>query len=97
MPNPTTAILRAGGLADRATRFRNDLAYAVNAGVGKNPHTFLSNIGNGVQAPYAVMAQTQMAIFFATGGALTIDPDGAAGPFFEVPTLALPEGLNFIP
>jgi len=98
VPNPTTtAILRAGGLADRATRFRNDLAYAVNSGVGKNPHTFLSNIGNGVQAPYAVMAQTQMAIFFATGGALTIDPDGAAGPFFEVPTLALPEGLNFIP
>jgi hypothetical protein len=98
VPNPTTtAILRAGGLADRATRFRNDLAYAVNSGMGKNPHTFLSNIGNGVQAPYAVMAQTQMAIFFATGGALTIDPDGAAGPFFEVPTLALPEGLNFIP
>ncbi len=98
VPNPTTtAILRAGGLADRATRYRNDLAYAVNSGVGKNPHTFLTNIGNGVQAPYAVMAQTQMAIFFATGGALTIDPDGAAGPFFEVPTLALPEGLNFIP
>ena len=98
VPNPTTtAILRAGGLADRATRFRNDLAYAVNSAMGKNPHTFLSNIGNGVQAPYAVMAQTQMAIFFATGGALTIDPDGAAGPFFEVPTLALPEGLNFIP
>ncbi len=98
VPNPTTtAILRAGGLADRATRFRNDLAYAVNSGVGKNPHTFLSNIGNGVQAPYAVMAQTQMAVFFATGGGLTIDPDGAVGPFFEVPTLALPEGLNFIP
>ncbi len=98
VPNPTTtAILRAGGLADRATRYRNDLAYAVNSGVGKNPHTFLSNIGNGVQAPYAIMAQTQMAIFFATGGAMTIDPDGAAGPFFEVPTLTLPEGLNFIP
>ncbi len=97
VPNPTTsAILRAGGLADRATRFRNDLAYGINAGVGKNPHTFLTNIGNGVQAPYAVAAQTQMALFFASGGALTIDPDGA-GLIFEVPTLALPEGTNFIP
>lgn len=97
VPNPTTtAILRAGGLADRATRFRNDLAFAIDAGVGKNPHTFLTNIGNGVQAPYAVAAQTQMALFFASGGALTIDPDGA-GAIFEVPTLALPEGTNFIP
>ena len=97
VPNPTTsAILRAGGLADRATRFRNDLAFALNPAVGKNPHTFLTNIGNGVQAPYAVAAQTQMALFFASGGALTIDPDGA-GPMFEVPTLTLPEGTNFIP
>ena len=97
VPNPTTtALLRAGGLADRATRFRNDLAYGINAGVGNNPHTFLTNIGNGVQAPYAVAAQTQMALFFASGGALTIDPDGAAS-IFEVPTLALPEGTNFIP
>jgi hypothetical protein len=98
VPNPTTtAILRAGGLADRATRFRNDLAYAGNSAFGRNPHTFLTNIGSAVQAPAAVMAQTQMAIFFATGGALTIDPDGAPGLLFEVPTLALPEGLNFIP
>mgnify|MGYP006988315872 CR=1 FL=1 len=98
VPNPTTsAILRAGNLADRATMFRNDLAYAVNSGVGKNPHVFLTNIGNAAAAPYAVGAQMQIATFFQTNGATVIDPDGA-GPFFEVPvSLPLPETLNFIP
>jgi hypothetical protein len=98
VPNPTTsAILRAGDLADRATFFRNDLAYGLNPAIGKNPHTFLTNIGNPAGAPYAVGAQTQIAIFFATNGAQTIDPDGV-NPFFEVPvTLPLPETLNFLP
>ena len=98
VPNPTSsAIIRAGGLSDRVTYFRNDLAYAANPAVGKNPHTFLTNIGTAAQAPYAVMAQTQIALFFASGGMLTIDPD-AAGPYFEVPIVGpLPETLNFIP
>jgi hypothetical protein len=97
VPNPTaSAILRAGALADRATYFRNDLAYALNPGVGKNPHTFLTNIG-GAGALYAIEAQLQIATFFASGGATTIDPDGA-GPFFETPIAGpLPETLNFIP
>jgi hypothetical protein len=98
VPNPTaSAILRAGDLADRATFFRNDLAFALNAAVGKNPHTFLTNIGNAAAAPYAIAAQIQIATFFASGGAMTIDPDGA-GPFFETPIAGpLPETLNFIP
>jgi hypothetical protein len=98
VPNPTnTAILRAGDLADSATLFRNDLAYANNPAVPKNPHTFLTNIGNAAAAPYAVGAQTQMALFLASNGTLVIDPDGP-GPVFEVPVgLPLPEGLNFIP
>jgi hypothetical protein len=98
VPNPTTtAPLRAGDLADRATYFRNDLAYAFNPAVGKQPHFFLTNISNPAAAPYAVVAQSQIAAFFASNGALTIDPDGA-GPFFEVPVvLPLPEELNFIP
>jgi hypothetical protein len=98
VPNPTaSAILRAGALADRATYFRNDLAFALNAGVGKNPHTFLTNIFNPAGAPYAVAAQRQIATFFASSGATTIDPDGA-GPFFETPIAGpLPETLNFIP
>ena len=101
VPNPTSsAIIRAGALQDRTTYFRNDLAYALNptaSGVPKNPHTFLTNIGATATAPYAVAAQSQIAAFFASNGALTIDPDGA-NPFFEVPiALPLPESLNFIP
>lgn len=106
VPNPTSsAIVRAGGLQDRTTYFRNDLAYAANpqnaatnpGGIPKNPHTFLTNIDSAARAQFAVMAQTQIAIFFATHGTTIIDPD-AANPFFEVPiTLPLPEGLNYIP
>lgn len=98
VPNPTTsAILRAGGLADRATYYRNDLAYAANPAVGKNPHTFLTNIFNPAAAPAALGAQAQIATFFASHGLTVIDPDGG-GPLFEVPINgALPETLNFIP
>jgi len=46
--NPSeTALLRAGGLADRATYYRHDLAFAdparnpTGGEVPKNPHTFL--------------------------------------------------------
>jgi len=99
VPNPTTsAILRAGGLADRATFFRNDLAYAATGGqIPKNPHTFLTNIGVPAGASFAVAAQLQIATFFQSGGTLIIDPDGA-GPFFETPILLpLPEALNYLP
>jgi hypothetical protein len=98
VPNPTaSAIIRAGALADRATYFRNDLAFALDPAVGKNPHTFLTNIGSAAGAPYAIAAQRQIAIFFASNGATTIDPD-AAGPFFETPIAGpLPETTNFIP
>ncbi len=98
VPNPTSvALIRAGGLADRAMLFRNDLAFAANPAVPKNPHTFLTNIGAAATVGYAVAAQRQIATFFATNGALTIDPDGA-GPFFEMPiALPLPEGLNYLP
>ncbi len=98
VPNPTSsAILRAGDFADRTTYFRNDLAYAANPAVGNNPHAFLSNLFNPIAAPYAVAGQLQIAAFFASHGALVIDPDGA-GPIFEVPIAGpLPETLNFIP
>lgn len=99
VPNPTsTAILRAGELADRATYFRNDLAHAANpGGVPKNPHSFIAGIGSAATAPYAVGAQQQMAVFFKTNGEVTIDPDDG-GPIFEVPVkLPLTEGLNYIP
>ena len=98
VPNPTaSALIRAGDLEDRATFYRNDLAFALNPAVPKNPHTFLTNIGNAAAAPYAVAAQQQIATFFVSRGTVTIDPDGP-NPFFEVPVvLPLPEALNFIP
>ena len=97
VPNPTTsAILRAGHLASRATLFRNDLAFATVPGYTvKNPHTFLANIG-GVPATFAFAAQQQMATFLASDGATVIDPDGA-GPYFETPTSMVPEDLAYLP
>ena len=98
-PNPTTtALIRSGDLADRTTLFRNDLAFALGVGFGKNPHTFLTNIGGPpLVALVAIEAQTQIAVFFASNGALTIDPDGA-GPLFETPINGPPpEDLAFIP
>jgi hypothetical protein len=96
VPNPTTsAIIRAGHLQARTTLFRNDFAVAANPLVEKDPHTFLTNVfppGN----TYAFQAQQQIATFFASDGAVTIDPDAAA-PFFETPTSMVPEDLAFIP
>jgi hypothetical protein len=98
VPNPTgTAIIRAGELQDRVTYYRNDLARAANPAIPANPHTFLTNIANPAAAPIAIAAQRQIATFFSSNGALTIDPDGAS-PIFETPIIGpLPEGLNFIP
>jgi hypothetical protein len=98
VPNPTTsALIRAGALEDRATYFRNDLAFAGVPGYTvKNAHTFLTNL-SGVPALFAVAAQQQIATFIASGGEATIDPDGA-GPLFETPIVGpLPETLSFIP
>jgi hypothetical protein len=83
-PNPTTtALIRAGDLADRATLFRNDLAFALNPAFPKNPHTFLTNLASApAVAAVAVGAQSQIAVFFASNGALTIDPDGP-GPLLK--------------
>lgn len=98
VPNPTaSALIRGGDLADRATYFRNDLAFAANSATPKNPHTFLTNVGVPAVAAFAVGAQQQIGFFFETDGALTIDPDGL-GSFFEVPIAGpLPETLSFIP
>ena len=112
VPNPTaTALIRSGDLTDRTSFFRNDLAFALNpfdkitnpTGFQKNPHTFLTNIvGDPTKPPFivpavvAIGAQTQIAVFLSTDGALTIDPDGP-GPLFEVPIAwPMPEDLGFI-
>jgi Bacterial Ig-like domain len=98
VPNPTaSALIRAGQLEDRATYFRNDLAFATVPGYAvRNPHTFLTNLA-GVPGQFAIGAQQQIVAFLGTNGLLTLDPDGA-GPLFETPIAGpLPEGLNFLP
>src|SRR5262245_25563280 len=98
MPNPSeSALIRAGGLEDRATYFRNDLALATVPGyhVG-DPHDFLFRVAN-APAQFAIAAQQQIATFFTSNGATTIDPDGPR-PYFETPIAGpLPETLNFAP
>ncbi len=99
VPNPTTtAIIRSGSLADRTTLFRNDLAFALGVGFPKNPHGFLTNLAAPLPViNVAVATQRQIALFFASDGAITIDPDGP-GPLFETPIVPpLPEDLAFIP
>jgi hypothetical protein len=99
VPNPTaSALIRAGGLEDRATFFRNDLAFASVPGYTvTNPHTFLTNVTVAAAAPFAVGAQQQIAAFLASGGTTIVDPD-LAGPFFETPIAGpLPETLDFLP
>jgi hypothetical protein len=103
VPNPTTsAIIRAGGLQDRTTLFRNDLAFAADPTFPKNPHTFLTRLpgivppGSGAAA-VALAAQDQIAQFFASNGTVVVDPDGA-GPLFETPMVGAPaEDLAYIP
>jgi len=113
VPNPTnTALIRAGDLADRATYYRHDLAFAIRGDqsgipVPKDPHAFLlfvalapvpiPPINFPVVADIGRGAREQIAEFFASDGETIIDPDGA-GPLFEVPIIPpLPEELNFIP
>ena len=102
-PNPTTtAMLRAGDLAEQTMFYRHDLAFAANPTVvPKDPHIFLyfnypvlfSPLVSGI----ALDTQAQMAEFLASDGTLVIDPDGPL-PLFEVPIVPpLPEDLDFIP
>ena len=96
--NPrTTAIIRAGDLAGRATLYRNDLAFTEDPTVPKDPHTFLTNLTRpGIAGQIAHGGQMQVATFLASVGNLIIYPDPVR--FFEVPVLVpLPEDLNFIP
>lgn len=104
VPNPTqTAIVRAGGLADRVTFFRTDLFYDTQPRPlpasllpPLYPHTFLNTFAPAAGAAISLQAQTQIATFLASDGTVTIDPDGA-GALFETPiALPLPETLSFL-
>ena len=97
--NPgTTAILRAGKLADRATHYRHDLALAEDPTIPfKNPHSVLNQVTspNALVNSIARGLQDQIGNFFTFGGAV-IHPEPSR--FFEVPVAGpLPEDLNYIP
>jgi hypothetical protein len=100
VPNPTaTALLRAGDLADRATFFRHDLAFAEEPQLPTNPHGFANPVTSIIplEAAIARAAQSQIATFFASNGAVIIQPPGVPADFFEVPIAGpLPEELNYI-
>jgi dienelactone hydrolase len=107
--NPTTtAILRAGDLADRATYYRFDLFLANNPTAPpffNDPHNSLifppfpfapPEVSEAATA-VALAAQEQIAVFFASDGTRVIDPDGP-GAFFETPIVPpLPEDAVFFP
>jgi hypothetical protein len=96
-PNPTTtALVRAGELADRAMYYRHDLAYAdgVVTEIDTNPHGFTFGV---VLANIAPQAKEQVAKFFASDGIEIIQPEPSQ--YFELfpLLLPLPEDLNYIP
>jgi dienelactone hydrolase len=93
----TTAFLRAGELADRATYVRHDLAVAEDPALPRSPHAFLFRIDhpNALARAMALSGQEQVGQFFSTDGLLTIHPNPQR--FFEVPVvLPLSEDLFFI-
>ena len=95
--NPgTTAILRAGDLADRATFYRHDLAIGEIPDLPRNPHGLMVRIDTPAFSEICLGAQEQIAVFFESDGTETIHPEPAR--FFEVPiVLPLPETLDYIP
>lgn len=92
--NPlTTAVLRAGDLADRATLYRHDLACAENPTCRKPGHGFM--VATALFGAVSRGAQEQIATFFASDGTLVIHPEPAR--FFEVPQLAAARGSWLYP
>jgi hypothetical protein len=105
--NPTTtAFLRAGDLADRATYYRHDLAYPALPVASTSPHTYsiLITSTNPTQKAIALATQKQIATFLASDGAQIIQPQPPTPlpplplEYFQVgmTEAELPEGLNFI-
>lgn len=96
LPNPReSAFVRAGDFADVTTYLRNDLLFADNPNVPKDPHAFLVRIVLPAAAPQAAAAQDQVGTFFASRGTIIIHPEPAQ--YWEVPIQELPEDLAFIP
>jgi hypothetical protein len=96
-PNPrTTQLIRAGGLGKVTSFYRNDLAYAEDASVLKNPHTYLQRwMLAGLSGPIARAGLDQVSIFLASRGRTIVTPEPAR--FFETPIARpLPEDFSYI-
>lgn len=97
--NPgTTALLRAGNLADWTPHYRHDLAFAEDPTIPKNPHQVVVSPTHPNATFRAVSRgmQDQVARFLASEGTVVIHPEPAR--FFEVPVAgSLSERLNYIP
>jgi dienelactone hydrolase len=92
--NPTTtAILRAGDLADWTTYYRTDRAvatYGTAPGVAKNPHVFLLMRNTPTRAAIARAAQEQIAVFFESDGTTVIDPNEVLLQLLKAADLPVP-------
>lgn len=96
-PNPrTSALVRAGMLRERTIFYRNDIAFAEDPSVPKDPHTFLQPVANpGITGQVALGGQATIAQFFVSGGTTINHPEPAR--FFEFPIVVIPEDYSYIP
>jgi hypothetical protein len=97
-PNPrSTQLARAGGLADVTTFFRNDLAFADDPTINKNPHSMqLRWPMSGLSGAVGRGSVEQTAIFLSSGGRNIVHPEPAK--YFETPiVLPPPEDFSYIP
>jgi acetyl esterase/lipase len=99
MANPlTSAMVRAGRLADLTTLYRADLARTSEPGaMPEDPHSFLLDGVDTAERSFALAAQRQIATFLGSAGRRIPHPDGD-GAIFETPIRGqLPEDLGFLP
>ena len=101
VPNfSTTAVLRAGDLADTATLYRHDLVFGQPDFPGvEEPDghfVFAFQFFGPAYQELGLVTQAQFSLFLASEGAVLIDPDGD-GPLFETPIRQpLPEDCGFV-
>jgi hypothetical protein len=93
----TTQLLRAGDNADVTTFYRNDIAYAEDNTVFKDPHIYLQRwMLPGLSGPIGRGGQEQVGTFLASHGLIIFHPEPAR--FFEAPIPPpLPEDFSYIP
>ncbi len=92
-PNPTTtAIVRAGDLADRTLYYRHDLYRALHPSLPANPHQFATNPA--VFGEISLGVQDMVGTFFFSDGTVLTFPEPSQYLQFPI-ALPLPECLNY--